>query len=55
VRGFLATEQLQALVRLEMMLQRIEREADRMDVLLEVLLTLHHLESGPLRNHRTRS
>lgn len=55
MRGFLATEQLQALARLEMMLQRIEREADRMDVLLEELLTLHRLESGPLRNHRTRS
>jgi two-component system OmpR family sensor kinase len=34
--------------RLDEMVQRIEREAGRMDTLLEELLTLHRLESGPL-------
>ncbi len=35
--------------KLDEMVERVERESGRMDALIEELLTLHRLESGPLR------
>jgi signal transduction histidine kinase len=40
----------QAPDRLDEMMGRVEREADRMDALIEQLLTLHRLESAPVRD-----